>query len=179
MVNIFTAFLASSILFFSFFEVIVFNDEIFLVLCFIAFLFVSYSHFNNFFFSILLGRSEAFCSSLFSSLILHFDCLYKNFQESFFSNYIPKISSFGCFWWLLSVKFYEHNFFLNCYFAEFFFLAPNNLLMLHFRAETKILLFAQACRSQTILINIYQVFGQSFFGRNPFFAVFTLKGAAS
>lgn len=176
MLNISTALFTILILSFSFLEVIVFNEEVFLAACFIIFLFVGYSHSSILLSSILFERSKTFGLGLFSSFILHFDISYKNFQDNLFSNYMPKISGFGCFWWLLSVRVYEYNFFLNRCFTELFFVAPNNLLVLHFRTETKIFLFAQAYRSQTTLITLHKVFEKNPFSFNRRFAVIPSNG---
>ena len=55
------------ILFFGFFETLVFNDEIFLALCFTTFLFFAYSCLNSLFYSSLRDRAKAHETALFFS----------------------------------------------------------------------------------------------------------------
>jgi hypothetical protein len=147
MINFFTVFLGFLILFFSFFEVIVFNEEVFLSVCFLNFLFIGYYHFNTFFSSAFTNRSKIFSLSLLSSFILYFDVLYQSYSDNLFSNYTHQVNSYSRF---LHTKFYEQYIFF-WYFCESLFETPYHLFALCFSTETKIFFYAQVVRSQAIL----------------------------
>jgi hypothetical protein len=93
MLNIFTLILVSFVFFFSLFEIIIFNEEIFLAVCFVAFLFVGYANFNRRISFSFENRTKIFALDLFFSLYCDFFVLYYNSQENLLFNYLVKIDT--------------------------------------------------------------------------------------
>jgi len=93
MFNTYTAFLALFFFFFSFFEIIIFNEEIFLAICFIIFVFACYAFFNAAFSTFFQERSNGFGRDIFFSFNWHFRVLYLNLLDNLHCNYLPKINN--------------------------------------------------------------------------------------
>jgi hypothetical protein len=89
----FTFFLAFLISLFSIFETLVFNDEVFLALCFITFLFFVYNFLNGLFFNIFQDRSKKFQADLFLSSKSAFSLLFRDAQQTIFEKHSWKVAN--------------------------------------------------------------------------------------
>jgi hypothetical protein len=84
MPNIFTFVLALLILLASFFEFIVFNDEVLLTLCFVSFVFFAYSTLNKTFFDLFEDRANKFEADLLLAFMARFEASTIHSQDILF-----------------------------------------------------------------------------------------------
>ena len=83
--NFLTIILALIILIFSFTEILVFNEEVLLALCFIAFVFFAYSKLNNTISSFFKDNALKLENELLYSLVLKSEKIIIQFNDSYHS----------------------------------------------------------------------------------------------
>jgi hypothetical protein len=161
MLNIFTVVLLLFVFFCSLFEIIVFNEEIFLAVCFVAFTFVCYARFNNFFSSAFQSRSKNFGLGLLFSLYCDFFVFHFNSQENLLFSYLLKIDNDFL---LLDInnqaskilnKIFAFDFFISCAGSSF-----GNFTQ-YFALEFKTFLVVQENYNLTILYSLPYFVGAS------------------
>ena len=138
----------------SFFEVLIFNDEIFLAICFLAFIFTSYFHFSALFSSAFQKRSRAAGLNLFSCLVPHFNILYCSSLNNILSNFIPQadrhFNELSALLRTCSIFNYNKNLFCILH-AEVLMASPFTLLESYYAIEIKAFYHAQGSLAQTVL----------------------------
>ena len=137
----------------SFFEVFIFNDEVFLAVCFLAFIFATYFHLGTFFSCTFQNRSRAIGLNLFYCLVPHFNVLYYSYSNNILSNYTLQANHFDELSAILRTcpLFNYKEKLLSISHTEAFMDPPSPLLDLYYAIETKVFYYTQFSRAQTVL----------------------------
>ena len=142
-----------------FFEVFIFNDEVFLAICFLAFIFATYFQLGTFFSCTFKKRSVAIGLNLFYCLVPHFNVLYYNYVNNIFSNYIIQANHFDELSTILRTcplfNYKEKLLFISH--SEAFMAPPSSLFDLYYALETKVFSYAQSSGAQTVLFFLMPV----------------------
>ena len=138
----------------SFLEVLIFNDEIFLAVCFLAFIFTEYFQLSEFFSDAFQKRSKDAGLNLFSSLVPHFNVLYGTFLNNTLSNFTPQANKYSDELSVLlrTCSIFNYNKNLSCILhAEFLMAPPFTLLGSYYAIEIKAFYHALDSFAQTVL----------------------------
>ena len=137
----------------SFFEVFIFNDEAFLAICFLAFIFATYFQLSTFFSYTFKERSRAIGLNLFYCLVPHFNVLYYSYLNNILSNYTLQANHFNELSTILRTcpLFNYKEKLLSVSHTEAFIAPPCSLLDLYYALETKVFSYTQTISAQTVL----------------------------
>ena len=111
--NFLTIILALIILIFSFTEILVFNEEVLLALCFIAFVFFAYSKLNNTISSFFKDNALKLENELLYSLVLKSEKIIIQFNDSYHSRKLQNSNLLLESLALFSISSFINNFFSN------------------------------------------------------------------
>lgn len=112
-INFLTIILALIILIFSFTEILVFNEEVLLALCFIAFVFFAYSKLNNTISSFFKDNALKLENELLYSLVLKSEKIIIQFNDSYHSRKLQNSNLLLESLALFSISSFINNFFSN------------------------------------------------------------------
>ena len=113
--NFLTIILALIILIFSFTEILVFNEEVLLALCFIAFVFFAYSKLNNTISSFFKDNALKLENELLYSLVLKSEKIIIQFNDSYHSRKLQNSNLLLESLALFSISSFINNFFFKFY----------------------------------------------------------------
>jgi hypothetical protein len=133
--------------------VFIFNDEAFLAICFLAFIFATYFQLGTFFSCTFKKRSTAIGLNLFYCLVPHFNVLYYSYVNNILSNYIIQANHFDELSTILrTCPLFNYKEKLLCVsHTEAFMAPPSSLLDLYYALETKVFSYTQTSSAQTVL----------------------------
>jgi len=112
--NFSTIILALIILIFSFTEIIVFNEEVLLALCFVAFVFFAYSKLNDSISMFFKDNALKLENDLLFSLILKSEKIVSQFEQYYFSQKLQNSNSL-----LETIALFSVSNFINTFFSNF------------------------------------------------------------